>query len=177
MGTAPESTTQPLTALTTNYSLHPACMHTAQCSQSHDHTVGWAESGVACGVICRGCSPLHSPTAEWRPQGGRRPPHSLCSLRTTPTRVDQYRRTPHSNWYMCMCVLCVWTTGASLAVKTHRVVAVWADTNPPYSLSECDPRVVSTLWCTVGGALPGRGHLMHSSLAANHLHHTSALLS
>ena len=125
MGTAPESTAQPLTALTTNYSLHPACMHTAQCSRSHDHTVGWAESGVACGVICRGCSPLHSPTAEWRPQGGRRPPHSLCSLKTTPTRVDQYRRTPHSNWYVCMCVLCVWTTGASLAVTTHRVVAVW----------------------------------------------------
>ena len=53
MGTAPESTTQPLTALTTNYSLHPACMHTAQCSRSHDRTVEWAESGVACGVICR----------------------------------------------------------------------------------------------------------------------------
>ena len=49
MGTAPESTAQPLTALTTNYSLHPACMHTTQCSWSHDHTVGWAESGVACG--------------------------------------------------------------------------------------------------------------------------------
>ena len=128
MGTAPESTAQPLTALTTNYSLHPACMHTAQCNRSHDHTVGWAESGVACGVICRGWSPLHSPSAEWRPQGGRRPPHSLCSLRTTPTRVDQYRRTPHSNWYVCMCVLRVlrvWTTGASHAVTTHRVVAVW----------------------------------------------------
>ena len=47
------------------------------------------------------------------------------SPRTTPTRVDQYRRTPHSNWYVCRCVLCVWTTGASLAVTTHRVVAVW----------------------------------------------------
>ena len=105
MGTAPESTAQPLTALTTNYSLHPACMHTAQCSRSHDHTVGWAESGVASGVICRGCSLLHSPTAEWRPQGGRRPPHSLCSPRTTP---------------ICVHVCCVWTTGASLAVTTHR---------------------------------------------------------
>ena len=169
-GNCSESTAQPLTALTTNYSLHPACMHTAQCSRSHDHTVGWAESGVACGVICRGCSPLHSPTAEWRPQGGRGPPHSLCSPRTMPTRVDQYRRTPHSKWYVCMCVLCVWTTGASLAGTTHRVVAV------SYSLSECDPRVVYTLWWTVGGALPGRSRLMHSHLLQDH-HHTSALLS
>ena len=28
------------------------------------------------------------------------------------------------------------------------------------------PGSFTPLWCTVGGALPGRGHLMHSSLAA-----------
>ena len=108
---------------TTHCTLH-AC--TPLSAASHMTTLlGGRRLGVVCGVICRGCSPLHSPTAEWRPQGGRRPPHSLCSPRTIPTRVDQYRRTPHSNWYVCMCVLCVWTTGASLAVTTHRVVAVW----------------------------------------------------
>ena len=109
-------------------------------------------------------------------KGGRRPPHSLCSLRTTPTRVDQYRRTPHSNWYVCVCCAC----GPLVPVSLLQLTGLWqsgADANPSNSLSECDPRVVYTLWCTVGGALPGRGHLMHSSLAANQLHHTSALLS
>ena len=56
-----------------------------------------------------------------------------------------------------------------MPVLLLQLTGLWqsgADTNPPYSLSECDPRVVYTLWCTVGGALPGRGHLIHSSLAA-----------
>ena len=56
-----------------------------------------------------------------------------------------------------------------MPVSLLQLTGLWqsgADTNPSYSLSECDPRVVYTLWCTVGGALPGRGHLMHSSLAA-----------
>ena len=166
MGTAPESTAQPLTALTTNYSLHPACMHTAQCSRSHDHTVGWAESGVACGVICRGCSPLHSPTAEWRPQGGRRPPHSLALRGPHPPGWTSTGGHPIVIG-MCACVCCV--CGPLVPVSLLQLTGLWqsgADTNPPYSLSECDPRVVYTLWCTVGGALPGRGHLMHSSLAA-----------
>ena len=89
---------------TTHYTLH-AC--TPLSAASHMTTLlggrslGWLVGSFA------GMLPLHSPTAEWRPQGGRRPPHSLCSPRTTPTRVDQYRRTPHSNWYVCMCVVCV----------------------------------------------------------------------
>ena len=119
-------------------------------------SLGWLVGSFA-GDAPHSTHPLQS--------GGRRPPHSLCSPRTTPTRVDQYRRTPHSNWYVSICVLCVWTTGASLAGTTHRIAAV------SYSLSECDPRVVYTLWWTVGGALPGRGHLMHSSLVAKSSSH------
>ena len=68
---------------------------------------------------------------------------------------------------MCACVCCV--CGPLVPVLLLQLTGLWqsgADTNPPYSLSECDPRVVYTLWCTVGGALPGQGHLMHSSLAA-----------
>ena len=125
MGTAPSQPHSPSQhSLPTNHCTLHACSPLS--AASHMTTLlGGRSLGVACGVICRGCSPLHSPTAEWLPQGGRRPPHFLCSPRTTPTRVDQYRRTPQNNWYVCMCVLCVWTTGASLAVTTHRVVAVW----------------------------------------------------
>ena len=109
MGTAPESTAQPLTALTTNYSLHPACMHTTQCSRSHDHIAGWAESGGGLWGHLEVMLPTPLTHCRVAATRGEETTSLPRTPRTTPTRVDQYRRTPHSNWYVCMCVLCVWT--------------------------------------------------------------------
>ena len=147
MGTAPESTAQPLTALTTNYSLHPACMHmAAQCSRSHDHTVGWAESGGG----LWGDLQVMLPTP-------------LTHCRVVATRGEETTSLPllsedhaHQSGHpiatgMCVCVCCV--CGPLVPVSLLQLTGLWqsgADPNPSYSLSECDPRVLYTFMVHCG---------------------------
>ena len=123
MGTTPESTAQPLTALTTNHSLHPACMHATQCSRSHGHTVGWAESfaGDASNFI----HPLQSGSHNGR--GDHFTPSALrgpCPPEWTGTEH------PIVNG-MCACVCCV--SGPLVPVTLLQLTGLrqsWADTNP-----------------------------------------------
>ena len=104
---------------------------------------------------------------------GEESTHSLSTLRSSLTRVDQYRRTPHGSG-MCVHVCCVCgPLGARQAVTTHRVWECGADPHHPYSLSECDTRVGHTFLMHCGwgsswgeGQFLGVGHLMHSSLPA-----------
>ena len=165
MGTAPESTAQPLTALTTNYSLHPACMHTLSAA-GHMTTLlgGWSLVwlvGSFAGDALHSTHPLQS--GGHKGGGDHLTPSALQG-----TRPPEWTSTGGHPIVigMCACVCCVCVP--LVPVSLLQLTGLWqsgADTNPSYSLSECDPGVVYTLWWTVSGALSGQGHLMHSSLA------------
>ena len=147
---------------TTHCTLH-AC--TPLSAAGHMTTLlGGRSLGWDSGVICRECSPLHSHTAEWRSQGGG--DHLTPSALRGPHPPEWTSTGGHPIVIgMCACVCCV--CGPLVPVSLLQLTGLWqsgADTNPLHSLSECDPGVVYTLWCTVGGALSGQGHLMHSSL-------------
>ena len=91
MGTTPVATTQTLTALLTT--THCTCIHNAQCSCSHYNTLLDQWSLVWLVVTFAGDTPHHIHPLWCEDTTGEKSTHSLSTLRSLLTRVDQYRRT------------------------------------------------------------------------------------
>ena len=89
-------------------------------------------------------------------------PHSLLpSIPLVPVRDGAYGRLP-----LPLSVFSQRWAAAISPASRRTLVGEGLTGQGRAGREEGEGRGVYTLWCTVGGALPGRGHLMHSSLAA-----------